>query len=433
MASNAPEPSPTSRPTSMLHCVEHGIWTPLPTPPSTRLSAFTLRLRTVDPRRHVAIKRAGAMTFHLTGCAGSFTDHTPQRAVAQALTEQASDPSVGGGANSLARKPAFLYHLGDIVYKDDNQEDPEGADQREMYNAQFYQPYTTYPRHIFAIAGNHDGKRHPHPATSAIDHFLANFCAPRSARSPDNATDRRPAMMQPYPYWRLTTPLAYIIGLYTNIANGGVLDDPAQPDAHPQYDWLVAQLRDVQRRNTRAAQRGAVRRAVLLALHYPPYSGTTNFAQRGDPTLGPSNATHAQPLAEVLRQAFAASGQRPDVVLSAHTHLYQRLTHQSADGWETPYLIVGNGGHGPVESMWERCDGTSGAAKRAPFNAVLPPGHTLHAGERARVVAFDDQSFGFARLTVAEGKLVGEYFAVSPGSPRLADSFTLDLERHKLL
>lgn len=418
-------------------CVEHGIWTPLPIPPPTKLTRFTLRLRAVNPREHQRIKRAGRLTFHLTGCAGAFTDHAPQHAVAHAMAAQARDPALGanasGSASGPARKASFLYHLGDIVYKDDNKADQQGDDQRTMYNDQFYRPYTTYPRRVFAIAGNHDGKLTADPQTCAIEHFLANFCAHAARRSPDNTTDRRPAMIQPYPYWRLTTPLAYLIGVYTNIANGGLLDDPAHLSERPQYAWLVAQLQDTRRRNARAAQRHLPQKAILLALHYPPYSGTTNFTQRGDPTLGPSNASHAQPLAQVLRQAFAESGQRPDAVFSAHAHLYQRLTYRYADGWEIPYLVVGNGGHGPVESMWKACDKTEGPAQQVPFDAVLPPGDELPAGERVRVVAFDDQSFGFARITIAGGTLTGEYFAASPGPLALADSFTLDLAHHHVV
>ncbi len=30
-------------------------------------------------------------------------------------------------------------------------------------------------------------------------------------------------MIEPYVYWRFDTPLAYIIGLYTNVVNGGML------------------------------------------------------------------------------------------------------------------------------------------------------------------------------------------------------------------
>lgn len=409
-------------------CVEHGIWTPLPTPPPTRLAAFTLRLKDVHPREFERTKAAGATTFHMVGCTGCFDDHAPQQAVAQAMAAQVRGPGNAGTGDAMIRKASFLYHLGDVVYKDEDKQDEDGNDQREMYNTQFYQPYSDYTRPIFAIAGNHDGKYSPDKRTCAIAHFQRNFCATRVGPSSDNQTDRRPAMRQPYPYWRLSAPGAYILGLYSNIANGGILDDPSQPDAQSQYRWLVAQLADMKRRN--AARRRP--RAILLAVHYPPYSGARNFAQRGDPTLGPSNATHARPLAAVLQEAFDESGQRPDAVFSAHAHLYQRLTYRHRDGCEIPYVVAGSGGHGPVESLWERCGKTKARRKATPFDAMLPAGMTLPEGETIRVTAYNDASFGFFRVTVGAGVLLGEFFTVDGDTTTLADAFRLDLNTHQI-
>ena len=87
-------------------------------------------------------------------------------------------------------------------------------EQSEMYNDQFYAPYARYGRSVFALAGNHDGKTHAtgehgrDPAHSAIAHFLMNFCATDREPSPDNRSDDRPRMTQPYVYWRLSTALA---------------------------------------------------------------------------------------------------------------------------------------------------------------------------------------------------------------------------------
>lgn len=422
-----PEPSPAG---AAFKCVEHHPWTPLPVPPPRRLSAFTLRLRDVDAKERGRVRTAGALTFHMLGCSGAFVDHEPQRHVARALVHQlheraatsatptANDAPPGG-------RPSFLYHLGDIVYKDDNAEDEAGAIQSAMYRDQFFTPYADYNRPIFAIAGNHDGKRTTDRRISAIDHFLAQFCA-SGARPSRPPTGRRPPVAQPYPYWRLSTPLAYIIGLYSNSHNGGVLDDPANATDRPQYRWLVEQLRDVRRRNVARTRP----RAVLLAVHYPAYSGAANFAQRGDPTLGPSGAGAEHTLGAVLQRAFAESGQRPDAVFSAHAHLYQRLTYRHADGWEVPYLIAGSGGHGPVESLWETCAGAVAASKKLPFNAVLPPGLTLGKGERVRVMAYDDQRFGFLRVSVTATALWGEFFTVRHDTVTRADAFHLDRARH---
>lgn len=191
----------------------------------------------------------------------------------------------------------------------------------------------------------------------------------------------------------------------------------------------MAQLQDVRQKNVQHAPR----KAILLAVHYPPYSGAANFVQRGDPTLGPTNADNAWPLGTVLQDAFAVSGQRPDAVLSAHAHLYQRLTYRHADGWEVPYIIAGSGGHAPVENLWLECSGQMRPRLAPPFDAVLPPGLTLPAGESVQVVAYDDQSCGFMRLTVGAGTLQGEFFTAGAGTPALADSFCLALDTHRIV
>jgi hypothetical protein len=408
-------------------CVEHSIWTPVPVPPPAP-GRFTLRLADLDRTEHERIEETGRMVFHVLGCSGHDTDHRPQNAVAAAMARQANGSESAPAFSGPSAPASFLYHLGDIAYKDDDPDDQTGSDQQDMYNEQFYQPYSGYSRPIFAIPGNHDGKFSLHERRCAIEHFLSNFCAPHAGVSADNITDSRPAMRQPYLYWRLDTPLAYIVGLYANIANGGMLDDPHRPELRPQYHWLVAQMADIRARNAAHARR----KAVLLAVHYPPYSGAADFLQRGDPTLGPTRAAYARPLGMVLQQAFRASGQRPDAVLSAHAHLYQRLTYIYSDGWEVPYLIVGSGGHTPVEQLWRRCDQSMAAPQELPCAATFPPGLTLPPRDRVQLVAFDDRRFGFVRLTLTESALRGEFFAVYPGAPKRTDSFTLDLRTHQV-
>ena len=124
-------------------------------------------------------------------------------------------------------------------------------------------------------------------------------------------------MIQPYVYWRLNTPLAYIIGLYSNIANGGILDDPTKYSDFtkgPQYQWLVGELKAVAAANSK----NSPKKAVLLMVHYPPYSGTANFNVRGDPSKGPGpSLSNAPYLSVALQKAFTVSGQRPDAIFSA--------------------------------------------------------------------------------------------------------------------
>jgi hypothetical protein len=414
-------------------CVEHGVWTAIPVVPPS--GSHRLTLKDIDPAESHAVKQRGVLSFHAVGCSGDFKDHLPGQQVANAMAAQISNPRVSGGS-SRAVGTSFLFHLGDIVYKDEDPLDPQGKDQAAMYNSQFYAQFTGYDRNIFAISGNHDCKSSDHAKKSAISHFLQNFCSSKRVLSPDNQTDQRLTMTQPYPYWLFETAVAYVVGLYTNDINGGQLDDPVSTD-NPQYQWLVRTLKGI-----KDAADGKV---IFLALHYPPYSGAANFAERGDPNLGPTPrrpppAGVLQPLSNIVQQAFHESAQYPDVVISAHAHLYQRITYTYANGWQIPYLIAGSGGHGPVEKLSKTCAGDTAMLPNLPFDVVLPSGSALAKGDSAKVVAYNDQEFGFLRLTadINEKMVIGEFFAAddqsNPGAalPVLRDSFTLHLPKHTI-
>lgn len=410
-----------------LSCVEDGVWTPIPqTPPGDE---HRLHLKQVDENESHLIKERGVMTFHAVGCSGYSADLVPGRRVAEAMAAQVIEPDAYGGGSGAA-PASFLFHLGDVVYRDKDQNDPLGKDQKSLYDSQFYSQYRAYNRSIFAVAGNHDGKSKGHPDKSPITHFLQNFCDQERRVSPDNGTDLRKAMSQPYPYWWLETPLAHIVGLYTNDANGGQLDDPMGED-QPQYKWLVRTFANI--------KEVADDKALLLALHYPPYSGAANFMERGNPNLGPSLRRRAlEPLGKILQRAFRESGQYPDAVLSAHAHLYQRITYKHAGKRQIPYLIAGSGGHSPVENLFETCAKQQVNRQPPPLSLVLPPGLILPDGDAAQVVAYNDSDFGFVRLTVDRRAktLCGEFFAIPPLPTAPAavreDAFTLDLRGHVL-
>src|SRR5260370_9704787 len=92
---------------------------------------------------------------------------------------------------------------------------------------------------------------------------------------------------------------------------------------NPQYRWLVKTLSDIKIRQNEEPK------ALVIALHYPPYSGGANFRERGDPNLGPTQRRGAvKPLAAILPQAYPGANLYPDLVLSAHSHLYQRIPYQ---------------------------------------------------------------------------------------------------------
>jgi hypothetical protein len=434
MPSQTPTASAEATP-SYPACVEHGVWVPIPVAPPG--DAQHVKLKDIDADRSRAIREHGVLTFHAVGCSGDFKEHLPGSLVAKSMAGQIVNPH-GNGGNPAAVEASFLFHLGDVVYKDEDPSDLEGKDQPAMYNSQFYAQYANYAREIFAIAGNHDGKASVHAKRSAILHFLQNFCDSKRRRSPDNqtASSNRLTMIQPYPYWLLETAVCYFVCLYTNDINGGQLDDPMGTKS-PQYRWLVQTLKSI-----KAAADGKV---VFLAMHYPPYSGAANFAERGDPNLGPTQrrpppAGVLLPLGNILQQAFHESGQYPDVVLSAHAHSYQRITYTYASGWQIPYLVAGTGGHGPIEKISHTCSGESVTLPDLPFDIIVPPGLALPKGDSVKVAFYNDNDFGFLRITVDKNQrlVTGEFFSVpTPSNPNvpspvLTDSFTLHLDKHTI-
>ena len=80
------------------------------------------------------IKSSGILAFHTVGDSGDSRGRQ-QDFVAEMMTKDCQN-------SADARKPAFLYHLGDVVYF---------AGDINMYGANFYETYTDYPSFIVAI------------------------------------------------------------------------------------------------------------------------------------------------------------------------------------------------------------------------------------------------------------------------------------------
>ena len=92
---------------------------------------------------------------------------------------------------------------------------------KNMYQPQFYVPYEHYAAKIVAIAGNHGSN--PQEDPKSIDAFEDNFCADPPKSDADLAkllgSPNRAPMFQPSVYYRLDTPFAQIIALFSNGAN----------------------------------------------------------------------------------------------------------------------------------------------------------------------------------------------------------------------
>jgi acid phosphatase type 7 len=308
-----------------------------------------------------AITRDGKLRFHALGDSGGDVDPLPQRRVAGAITRELYGP-----------QPArFLYHLGDLVY-------PHG--EQDGYRSQFWGAYANYRAPIFAVPGNHDADRKVVPNRSTLEPFVATFCSDSQLHDVAVAPPRPPAC-QPNVYWTLVHPWLRIIGLYTNVPEGGRL-------AGDQLAWLVGELR--------AAPADTI---TILAMHQPIYSA--------DVTHG-SNLT----LVDVLDRCFRHAGRRPDAVLSGHAHCYQRFSRR-VDGHAVPHVVAGAGGCPELHPLGHGLD---------PVPMSL---HGVEGLEDVTLEDYEDRAHGFLTVTVEPGAAEFVYHAVTPGTVHARDVFTI--------
>lgn len=349
-----------------------------PLPPPTGAPPYRMSLESVigsDAARR--IERAGELVFHCTGDTGGVKSPEPQQIVAYWMQQD------------LARRtgaPAFFYQLGDVVYFNG---------QRSEYYPQFYEPYAEYDAPIVAIPGNHDGDPGEPPAEPSLAAFVDNFCA-RTAHLPAEAQEvQRDAMTQPNVYWTLLAPFVTIVGLYTNVPEGGRLDQD-------QIAWLRGEL---------AA--APAHTALVVAMHHPPYSADAHHG--GSAYAG-----------GVLDAAIAVSRRTPDLVLTGHVHNYQRFTRRIGRR-ELPYVVAGAGGYWHLHYM----------ARDSAGNHLKTPWRTPDA--HVTLESYVDDRHGYLRLRVGPETITGEYVTVPRpqeswrnGPVAVADTFTLDLKTHRL-
>lgn len=330
-------------------------WRDLPAP--TGPAPYHLNLDTVLSDAAIqAINTSGRMVFHAVGDTGGVNTNTYIDNVASYMEKDF------GGADAT-RHPSFYYHLGDVVYYDG---------ETANYYAEFYEPYNTYPAPIFAIPGNHDGDVDPIAKEPSLAAFVNNFCAQIARHTPEAQDAPRDAMTQPNVYWTLATPLATIIGLYSNCPEGGVL-------APAQIAWFESELASAPRD-----------RALIVAVHHPLYSA-----------YGPHPGS--QHLYSVFDSACTTTGRVPDLVLSGHVHDYQRFTGILA-GQHVPCIIAGAGGYSARLHV----------LANAFHTTKLPITMTTGTGV---LESFCDQDHGYLRIEVTKKHIVCAYHAVpKPGA-----------------
>jgi uncharacterized protein YukJ len=284
---------------------------------------------------------------------------------------------------AIASPPAFLFHVGDVVYF---------YGEENYYYSQFYEPFKAYPAPIFAIPGNHDGITYNDSMVS-LDSFQQAFCAKEPGRWIGSGGILRSTMTQPGVYFTLDAPLVSIIGLYSNCGESfGWLDEQ-------QLLFLYQELTRLKK-----ARRNGLP-AVILAIHHFP---------RWFPDQKPPDPTSA-----AIDATCRKAGFWPDAVICGHAHLYQRVVRQDV-GQDIPYVLSGAGGY------------------------AVTPGEEVGKSYMTRVaaggsrLAFKMFESGYVRATVAspsrgDPTLRFEYRSVKPASNDPDDVCTLNLRTNKLV
>lgn len=360
---------PIVRPAQVFH--------PLPRP--TGSAPYHLSLSSILPAEQLeSISSSGRLVFHTIGDTGGVQSAEPQQIVMEHMDRDFNDPDP-------LTHPAFFYHLGDVVYY---------YGEARYYQAQFYDPASHYPAPILAIPGNHDGDVFDETVPS-LAAFVDNFCSPEPRHMKEAGDALRDAMTQPNVYWTLEAPFVNIIGLYSNVPEGGRLDDE-------QIAWFEEEL-----------ARAPIDKALIIAVHHPIYSADTHHS--GSLYIG-----------EILDQAITKTGRKPDLVLTAHVHNYQRFTRR-LDGWYIPYIVAGSGGYWHLHEVIKQDHGAK----------VDPPFFISDMG--VMLENYCDDRHGYLRLEVTPKTITGTFFTVPrPQEPwsapaREADKFILDLREHQLI
>ena len=186
----------------------HYPFQPLPPPVGPAPYRFNLSqlLSAADVQQ---ITDAGVMICHTVGDTGDYRGQQ-QDFVAGMMTLDAQTLADG-------RKPAFFYHLGDVVYF---------AGDIDKYGDNFYETYKDYPSFIVAISGNHDCQPDDpqdgpvDPTKFPFDGWAQNFMSTNPAQLGSGKTDSgRTTMDLPNVYWSICHAFRdAFIGLCSNVS-----------------------------------------------------------------------------------------------------------------------------------------------------------------------------------------------------------------------
>ncbi|HEY4312947.1 MAG TPA: metallophosphoesterase [Pirellulales bacterium] len=363
------------------------------------------------------IKSSGRITFHSVGDSGATTKgfYKNEIAVTDQLTTDAH-------TSQVANRPAFLFHLGDLVYS---------FGESEYYWDQFYDAFRNYPAPILAIPGNHDSFVVPdRKGDTPLTVFQRNFCAEKPVRTPEARSLHRTAMTQPGVYYAFDAPFVRIIALFSNaLEDPGVIssEDGHWPDVTDvQLEFLRKQLE--------RAKSEKYAGALLLAMHHPPfsYSPPRSAGHSGGNHSG--NSTMLRQIDQIAKDV----GIYPHAVLSGHAHNYQRYTRTvegfSAEGYDVPFIICGNGGH-HVNKLVQSHRGQPSSEPQYGTDVSYLDHQRVVDGQGLLLEKYDDEDFGYLRISVDNQQLRIAYHAVTDGSLLQSrfDLVTIDLASHTMV
>jgi acid phosphatase type 7 len=320
---------------------------------------YHYELEAVIPGITAAATAQGSLVFHLAGDTGGIKDPEYQTDVATAMKIDLALPP--------AAAPRFFYHLGDVVYFNG---------QISEYYSQFYEPYDHYTAPIISIPGNHDGDPINSSQTS-LDGWVRYFMQPDAHINPESQDAPRATMSQPNVYFTLDCPFATVIGMYTNVPEGGSIDSI-------QQQWLTNEFATA-----------PLNKALIVALHHPIYSFDANHSGSAR-------------MADAVQHAINDSRRVPNLVLTAHVHNYQRFERSLVKSSHTPFLVVGHGGYFNLHTL------------------TAKPG-TTDPATGAKLVAANDLQHGYAILTVTSKTVSGTMHLVADakrGAVPNADKFS---------
>ncbi|MBS1504827.1 MAG: hypothetical protein JST32_22390 [Bacteroidetes bacterium] len=143
---------------------------------------------------------------------------------------------------------------------------------------------------------------------------------------------------------------------------------------------------------------GAVRKALIIAVHHPPFSTGTH-------------SSSSEMLADIDETCKNANIM-PDVVLAAHSHNYQRYTRYypfNGVNMQIPFVVCGCGGRA-VENV-------------APATGIRTGDHSFDKSAK---------TYGYLKLTVDPGTVRIQFYEVMQDSKQIFDDITVDLQTNKM-